>query len=49
MNYGFLDVEMTYDGKHEGGKFVDDGRKERSGIKQPFCPRMRGLNRYYRR
>lgn len=31
MNYGFLDVEMTCDGKHEGGKFVDDGRKERSG------------------
>lgn len=30
MNYGFLDVEMTCDGKMEDGKFIDDGRMKRS-------------------
>lgn len=26
MNYGFLDFEMTCDGKQKDGKFIDDGR-----------------------
>lgn len=30
MNYGFLDIEMTCDGKQENGKFIDDGRMKRS-------------------
>ncbi len=30
MNYGFLDIEMTCDGKIEDGKFIDDGRMKHS-------------------
>lgn len=30
MFYGFLDIEMTCDGKQENGKFIDDGRMKHS-------------------
>lgn len=38
MNCGFLDVEMTCDGKHEGEKFVMMDEKSGAALNSRFVP-----------